>query len=85
MNLPPLATFLYEGLWTLEIDTTFVDTLVRLKHETGCLLKEFPSYFLLTVGQEIRDIFSVRFNEEELSACVKTLHARYKTFKEVLA
>ncbi|KAL1536837.1 hypothetical protein AAHA92_29420 [Salvia divinorum] len=85
MNLPPQATFLYEGLWTQEIDTTLVDTLVRLKRETGWLLKEFPSYFLLTAGQEIRDIFGVLFNEEELSGRVETLHARYKTFKEVLA
>ncbi|KAL1560316.1 hypothetical protein AAHA92_10538 [Salvia divinorum] len=55
MNFSPQAMYLYKGKWTLEVDTILVDTLLRLKQETGWILKEFPSYFLLTAAKEIEE------------------------------
>ncbi|KAG6396875.1 hypothetical protein SASPL_143033 [Salvia splendens] len=84
MNIPPQASFLYNGAWSPETDTILVDTLLRLKREMGWVLKEFPIYFLITAGREIEKRFGVRFLEEELSARVQALHTRYLTFKEVV-
>ncbi|KAL1567603.1 hypothetical protein AAHA92_03066 [Salvia divinorum] len=84
MNIPLQPHFLYKENWTLEIDTILVDTIIRLKEETGWTLQEFPNYFLMTATREIKAKLAVHFNEAELRARLKVLCLRYRTFKEVL-
>ncbi|KAL1544125.1 hypothetical protein AAHA92_21020 [Salvia divinorum] len=84
MNIPHQAWFLYKGKWFSKIDTILVDTIIRLKGETGWILKEFPSYFLSTSAKEINSKSVVQFTEVELATRIEAMHVRYWTFKEVL-
>lgn len=83
MNIPPQASYLYAGKWTLESDAILCESLVKLKKETGWLIKQFPSYFLATAGKQIEEKLGVQFDEFELIDRVDSLHTRYLTFKEV--
>ncbi|KAL1563824.1 hypothetical protein AAHA92_06247 [Salvia divinorum] len=84
MNIPPQEMFLYKGKWTLKIETILVDTIIRLKEETGWVLKEFPSYFMLTAGKEIESMTAVLFTVEEVAVRVEMLLLRYPTFKKLV-
>ncbi|KAL1558481.1 hypothetical protein AAHA92_08940 [Salvia divinorum] len=83
MNFPLRYMFFYKGKWTPEMDTILVDTLLRLKGETGWILEEFPSYFLLIAGKEIEEKEHMLLYDIELSNRVEALHTRYRTFKDL--
>ncbi|KAL1545930.1 hypothetical protein AAHA92_22598 [Salvia divinorum] len=84
MNIPLQSHFLYNGKWCADIDKVLVDTITKLKGDTGWAEHEFPSYFLLTAASEIEAKLAVHFSESELAIRMRLLALRYQTFKEVV-
>ncbi|KAL1536239.1 hypothetical protein AAHA92_28921 [Salvia divinorum] len=84
MNIPLQSHFLYNGKWCADIDKVLVDTITKLKGDTGWAEHEFPSYFLLTAASEIEAKLAVHFSESELAIRMRLLALRYRTFKEVV-
>ncbi|KAG6424312.1 hypothetical protein SASPL_114727 [Salvia splendens] len=66
MALPPRTTFLYKGDWTPSCDAILVETLLTLKAETHWSHDYFPSWFLLTAAEKIRNELGVAFTEAAL-------------------
>ncbi|KAL1546424.1 hypothetical protein AAHA92_23024 [Salvia divinorum] len=84
INLSHQAAFLYKGDWSPSCDTIFVDCLISLKGETHWTRSVFPSWFLLTAAEEIKNNVGVIFSEIDLKDHVEVLRTRYHTFKDVL-
>ncbi|KAG6389135.1 hypothetical protein SASPL_150594 [Salvia splendens] len=84
MAIPPQADLFYKGKWSPACDDALVDCLIMLKEERDVSNTVYPSWFLLTASDWIKNKVSVVFSELELNDRIQMLRKRYYTFKAVL-
>ncbi|KAL1545283.1 hypothetical protein AAHA92_22026 [Salvia divinorum] len=84
MDIHPQEAYFYSRKWDHEMDTVLVDMIMRMKGETGWVLKEFPCYFHMIAAYQILEKTAVLLTEEEVSDRLAVMHCRYRTFKDML-
>ncbi|KAG6390932.1 hypothetical protein SASPL_148677 [Salvia splendens] len=84
-NIPNKSSFLYNSIWTHEMDSVLLGTLIRLKLAAGCKGFVFPSHFISKAKLAIENQVGLVAEWYDLVNRLHFLEKRYNTFDEIVS